>query len=465
MIGQIERWAFGVLCCGALLVLFAGDLTTAADKASDPQLQDVKDKAVKKGDKGVNPEKPKIDWEQDNQLEKKNWEGRENLTTRWKITSPTLKPPRNAKGQGTFKTFPDGPGEYVEVVVGDGQEWAVIPKDQPEKNIKFWGTVATDSADLWPVKAEGNLSMPGNGEGLSLKHWSAKMSNEEVIFNPNPVKTGYALKDDGSPWPKKIKQAVTATFSPKSLAADAKIVLDDPHGRIETIAEKDLTRDAVAGTIKFNVYGKFPNYTPTDQPNGDAAIKATKADGKEALKGEGKVIVVIPMSQTQAVTAQECHNDCSNVGNASVLASEAGAVVLITIKDQFDINLDSIYDGQNKVWEDVTGQISRSGYIYQPDSMLSAGVKKDWVALRGTLAYQRTLTDDEMRGWKAHEKGAVEGHDNVWSLGLFGINPLNGKQKLQVWGHNIELEYDRELQAFPLDLPKYPVTVKSTAHK
>ncbi|HUX01145.1 MAG: hypothetical protein WBD63_03110 [Phycisphaerae bacterium] len=467
MIRRMALWAFLALGFCALLGLLAVPLSRAADKASDPELQDVKDKTVKKGDKGVDPEKPKIDWENDDQLEKKNWENREDLTTKWKITSMTLKPPCNAKGEETFKTFPDGPGEYVEVVVGDGQEWAVIPKEPPEKNIQFWGTVAKNSADLWPLKSEGNLKPPPGGEGgdgTKDYHWSAKISNEEVIFDPNPVKTGYALKDDGTPDPKKIKQPVTATFSPKSLAADAKIVVDDPHSRIEPIAEEDLTRDAGTGTIKFDVYGKGPNFTPPDVPNGDVTIKATKADDTP-LKSEAKVIVVIPSTQVHEKVAIVLVNTAVNLPNDKFELSTRGFVFIdIFVKNQFGNPLDAVYNGNGVVVEEFVNrqgdefQWPDKGPIEDPDPALVNGLKHDVASDRCKTESPGQLSPEQILAWENFEF-LLGGKDNCFALNGQQLEASAG-QKIWVQGHELSNIVTRTITEKPVNREDVPFDVE-----
>jgi hypothetical protein len=154
--------------------------------------------------------------------------------------------------------------------------------------------------------------------------WCGCCCGDDVTFNPNPIITGYEWDPVANQIvPKKIWQVVTATFCPKALAGTAKIVVDDPNSRIEPIADGDLTRDVNAGTITFEVYGK--STTPANQPNGDVTIKATKADNT-ALKGEAKVVVVVPASQTRVVGPPFVRNDATALGGGFYQLTSTGGV-------------------------------------------------------------------------------------------------------------------------------------------
>jgi len=167
--GQWGRVAMGV---GLLLCLCIGPLAKAVNNPGDPRIQDVKEKEVTKAKEG-------IDYEEE-ELEKKSAAEVEPIAgEKIKITSIILQPPA---ANWAFKTFPDDASNFVEVVVGLGQSSGIITQDA--QNLQFWGTAPTDTADLWPVKAEGNLQPGGGGGGGgdTQWHWSAKVNQVACVL-------------------------------------------------------------------------------------------------------------------------------------------------------------------------------------------------------------------------------------------------------------------------------------------
>jgi len=188
MMRRAAFWGRVAMGVGLLLCFFIGPLARAVDNPGDPRIQDVKEKGVKKGDKGVNPETPKIDWETDAQLEKKSASLVENVAGaggKIKITSLDLRPPAE---NWAFNKLLDA-NDFVEVVVGPEQTFGILT--QNAQHIQFWGTAPGDTADFWPVKAEGNLAPPPGGQG-EQPHWSAKIGriNIYAAFDPAAISQG-----------------------------------------------------------------------------------------------------------------------------------------------------------------------------------------------------------------------------------------------------------------------------------
>jgi len=175
MIRRTSQWGRVAMGVGLLLCLFIGPSAKAADSPSDPRIQDVKEREVTKTKVGIDYEE-----EENYQLEKKSAAKVDPIAgEKIKITSIILKPPA---GNWSFKTFPDDASNFVEVVVGLGQNSDIITQDA--QNIQFWGTAPKDTADSWPVKAEGNLLPPPGGQG-TLPHWSAKVAKEAKAYAAN----------------------------------------------------------------------------------------------------------------------------------------------------------------------------------------------------------------------------------------------------------------------------------------
>jgi hypothetical protein len=167
-------WSLLAIGIGVFLGSFACRLIVAADASTDSPVG-AKGNEVKKGDKGNQPDIPKIDWEKDEELEKKSSVSVVPISdTTVKITSVNLKPPSE---RWSFKPFSGSYGGYVEIVVGDEQNFGILQQD--ERNIQFWGTASKDSSDLWPVKAEGNLMPPKDRPGTP-PHWSARISSAQI---------------------------------------------------------------------------------------------------------------------------------------------------------------------------------------------------------------------------------------------------------------------------------------------
>jgi len=225
---------------GLLLCLFIGPLAKAGDNPDDPHIQDVKEKTVTKTKEG-------IDYETDEELEKKSAAKVESIAgEKIKITSMILEPPA---ANWSFKTFPDDANNFVEVVVGLGQNSGIITQDA--QNIEFWGTAPNDTADLWPVKAEGNLLPPPGGQG-TLPHWSAKIRKAYVKITDMP---GSGVKtvggEDDKKWTfAKLPPAYVDPFKWSAESSETNAAAEIRYKR-GSGAEAGVAWDGASTEIKF----------------------------------------------------------------------------------------------------------------------------------------------------------------------------------------------------------------------
>ncbi len=196
----------------------------AAADPNDPHVEE-KEKEVKRGDKGLNPDTPKIDWESDDEIEKKESEKVEEMSPqKEKITSRPLNPPKPTE-KWDFERFRSW-YHFIEIVVGEEQGSGIIK--ETKKEIKFWGTTSKDSADMWPVKAEGNVKPKGSGGNPSEWHWSATIGRAAVDIKEDSISQGKEW------WPENNKLLVSATHpvvADGTPSSDAHFVwkYDDSH--------------------------------------------------------------------------------------------------------------------------------------------------------------------------------------------------------------------------------------------
>jgi hypothetical protein len=100
--------------------------------------------------------------------------------------------------------------DLVDVVVGAEQTSGILTQDA--QHLKFWGTVPKNTADFWPLKAEGNLAMSG-GKSQSEPdlHWSAKISRAKVEVTAVPL-AYYADSNSWMPFRFKITDGKGSQF-------------------------------------------------------------------------------------------------------------------------------------------------------------------------------------------------------------------------------------------------------------
>jgi len=264
-------------------------------------------------------------------------------------------------------------------------------------------------------------------------------TEETVTFDPDPVKTGFWKKEDGTLDPKKIMTTVTATCNPKSLAEYATIeAWDDPNGRIEQIKPEDLTRDVNAGTIVIKVYGK--SMTPVGEPDGDAKIRAVNC--ADQVVGTVKVIVIVPYTQVHAKGACVPVNTAVNLPNNKFRLTTSGFVFLnIFIKDQFSNPLNAMYNGNEVVIEEFVNRQGGSfewpqkGAIKDPDTALVDGLKRDVSSDQCITDIPGQLSSEDILLWGSFTL-LFDGKNNCFALNGRQLEASAGQK---IWVHWHEL--------------------------
>jgi hypothetical protein len=173
-----------------------------------------------------------------------------------------------------------------------------------------------------------------------------------AVFNPNPVITGYKLKNGGTTLdPRKIKQTVTCTITPAEDAPGVTIRIADTAGK-NRIELGDIS-GPTGGVFTFDVFGK--DATPVDSPYGDTTIEAVKGGN---VIGSVQVIVVkpkrigyphpAPKGPVQPINKVLDSNSTPPLfppPNTVVLATLYMHLLEIHVEDQFGNQLDNIYVG------------------------------------------------------------------------------------------------------------------------
>jgi len=241
------RTALAAIAAALGLALAGAFWARAAEEPTDPHVNE-RDKEVKRGDKGAEPETPKIDWESDEEIQKKAAEETEEIDANTiKITSRKLEPP---EGNWSFKTFEDDPSLYVEVVVEAEQNWDVIT--QESQTIQFWGTAPKDTPDNWPVKAEGNLNPGGTGGGTAAFHWSAKIRKAHVKITDMPGSSDKTIGgEDDKKWTfAKLPPPYVDPFKWSAESSETNAAAEIRYKR-GSGAEADVGWDGAPTEIKF----------------------------------------------------------------------------------------------------------------------------------------------------------------------------------------------------------------------
>jgi hypothetical protein len=206
----------------------------------------------------------------------------------------------------------------------------------------------------------------------------------KVVFDPDPVITGYTMPVASST----ISRDVTATVTPKEETKNIKFSV----GGVDRITFIEKSRDNAKGKVVLTVKGKSP--TPSDKKGGDTQIVAKKDSTKV---GEVNAIVKIPKGigrpHPQRITDAEqlvtASNQLGSSTSSPAYVSDpplpAGDVHLWTVfchyltvpvDDQFEARLDDLYAGVKVEERDVN-----LPWTYINQDMTSAGTYSDPVGL------------------------------------------------------------------------------------
>jgi hypothetical protein len=214
------------------------------------------------------------------------------------------------------------------------------------------------------------------GDMLALMEGSSAPPPEcSVEFDQDPVKTGYTLPRDEST----VSRTVVATVVPAEMAESVVLEVTGTVAGKKRVELVDIVVNAEAGTITFKAKGKFT--TPVGET--DATMIRAVVDGDEC--GAVKAIVVVPFrirrdypqvtdpTLTPVMPENVAIDEKSTPAVPKVrdpfkwLVTTYGHVLTIGINDQFDNELDDLYEGA-----DVQEKFARKGDEYNINRKLDA---------------------------------------------------------------------------------------------
>lgn len=192
------------------------------------------------------------------------------------------------------------------------------------------------------------------------------ITNVKVTFVPNIVITGYSMDKQGSSASSTICRHVTATIVPAAETPNVSFDIDNSGAGTVRAVMRNLQANAQTGIVEFDVFGR--SMTPADKPNGDVRIVARR--NNIPIGDKAPVIVEIPSQigtphqtpepKTYGVIAENvCLTANTSPAAPNVPAGQFlkartyGAIMTITVWNQFKRPLDSVYDGQ-AVYEETT---------------------------------------------------------------------------------------------------------------
>ncbi len=276
----------------------------------------------------------------------------------------------------------------------------------------------------------------------------------KVQFDKTLVKTGFSLLPSVT-----IKADLKATVTPKEKVND--IIFDTDNPARATVSV--VSRNAVTGVVNLEVKGV--SATPSTKPSGDTVVRA-KIDSK--ILATAKVVVVVPKTQTHTVGTKTLTNTATLVAGGTELKTKVGAIVTITIKDQFGNVLDAVYNGTSVVTEEFS---AKTGFftsfpageitIVVPDNKFTNGGKLDETAIEPAVTITVALTAAQRAAWAA---GTLEinGAKNVFKLATLTVDGT-AVQKIRVHGHVVTPDFKRTMKAEPNNQPPIPYTITDVA--
>ena len=341
-------------------------------------------------------------------------------------------------------------------------KWSIIKK----KNAEIQGSAASQSVILKGITASKKVDdtglkvmfKPAGAEDYAVDKIDVTVVGVE--FNKEIVKAGISLIN------KDVRGTIKATITPKDV--EKHITFDSTNTGRATVTEESRTNaGGNSKVVKIKVTGVTP--TPAEQPNGDAELRAL-FDG--VLFKSIKLLVVIPKFQTRSLGGMTISQDVTS--NAPLVLrgplaykgaistapySSIYAISTISIKDQFNNPLDSVYNSDSGVvFEKLTGNPQLESYIRYPSGQLKGGVVQDLIAdilFENKLILkpnQENLWRQRRLSVKKNENGdlyvAPGGHYNIYlATNQGGEIVQDAVQELWVHGHKIEDKYRRQIKA------------------
>jgi len=321
---------------------------------------------------------------------------------------------------------------------------AFIPPDVPSENVS---TVAVEAAP----HAAGDISPDlffylANGDGASAKLGAPgvqflKFGTGQVITK---VVTGYSVPANKSTLAKKI----TVSVNPAKDAVNVKFTVTGQNRvRINVLRNK---KDLAKGLLTVEILGR--SATPANKPNGDTVLQAKLGAKAFTLN----VVVAVPKHHSHVVAGKSEHvNDLylDPYGDGkNYLGTYHFRRVAISVSDQFNKALDSVYDrtrleerfdniaGDPKAFPKVA--IGKWAVMTAVPVAMTNGKFDDPV---GTTSLDRTNPDPtkpEIRKWLKGPPPQVD---------ITTTRKGSADMKLRIAGHQLDEVSRRQVQIAPKD--------------
>jgi len=243
---------------------------------------------------------------------------------------------------------------------------------------------------------------------------------------------------------------------------EGRVTFDSSNVKRATVSEASRENHGDSTIITLKVMGV--EATPADEPQGDAKVRGLV---DEKVCASAKILVAIPKTQTHAVGPVKLANTAGPTSDGSVIRfnTKASSIVTITIRDQFGLPLDAVYDGEDVVTEEMSdrtgiftdfpdGQI----IVRDPDNRLTHGVKLDKSYMQCYAEFSPSSLRPE-HGW-AWTNGDLEinGARNIHKLRDL-TQEGTAVQKIRVHGHVVTPNFRRTKKVEPKNQPPIPYTV------
>ncbi|HET6844885.1 MAG TPA: hypothetical protein VFK06_24860 [Candidatus Angelobacter sp.] len=204
-----------------------------------------------------------------------------------------------------------------------------------------------DASTLLATTASGQGQMvSGLDSDFAPLSWGFPGGNTIAQRAPVPPQITYdktIVKAGISRIGKDVHGIIKATITPKSSAVNVKF--NSTNTARATVAEESRVDNANSTIVTLRINGI--TQTPNDKPQGDAQIQPSFAGG--TTKQTVPILVIIPATQTHSVGPVNManfafpHPDPNDpTKGTTAIETDAGALVTITIFDQFGNMLDSI---------------------------------------------------------------------------------------------------------------------------
>lgn len=262
-----------------------------------------------------------------------------------------------------------------------------------------------------------------------------------------------------------VGPSVTVTLSIGGTADMAYVELGTSNSSRFTVTA--VSKDVSNRTVTITVVGVAA--TPTSSPSGDATIKGLFHG--VALCSGPNVVVLVPTTQSQVADTLSYWGNTSSGTSTIHLQTLVSRYSFITIKDQFNVTLSSLWNGSYKLDEEfsnLAGSLASElptgrGPIYKPDHYLTNGVQLDecshFVAIDvPSSALPGWNPTDWTNGGYFFSYFGASGYNLIQANYGSSTNHMIGDQKLWVWNTEITNQIRRDVGITGTSVPTISVS-------